>query len=178
MRTITAIHPRRACALAALLLLAALVPATGRADDPAPRLRPGAHHAVPLYGELLRIYDAPDDPYAPGHRGVDTGADRGTAVRASADGTVRFAGSVAGNRTVSVDHADGLVTSYSYLGSISVTEGQSVSRGQTIGTVGDGHPAQELPPHVHLSARRDGVYLDPLELYVGTSHADLLSLVE
>lgn len=164
--------------LGAVLLLAVLVPVPGRAEDPAPAPRPGAGHAVPLYGELLRVYDAPDDPYAPGHRGVDVGAEPGTAVRASADGTVRFAGSVAGNRTVSVDHGGGLVTSYSYLGSIAVTEGQTVSRGRELGTVGDGHPMQDLPPHVHLSARRDGVYFDPLELYVGTSHADLLSLVE
>lgn len=165
-------------ALGIVLLLAALVPPAGRADEAAPRPRPGAHHAVPLHGDLLRPYDAPENPYAPGHRGVDVGARRGALVRASAPGVVSFAGSVVGNDTVTVDHGEGLRTSYSYLDEILVSRGDHLERGDPLGTVGDGHPDGDLPPHVHLSARRDGVYLDPLELYVGTSHADLLSLVE
>lgn len=141
-----------------------------------PALRPGASHAVPLYGALLRVYDAPDDPYAAGHRGVDVGAAAGSAVRASAPGTVSFAGSVAGNRTVSVDHPDGVRTTYSYLASALVRAGDAVERGRAVGTVGAGHPGSGLGPHVHLSARRGGVYFDPLELYVGSGYADLLSL--
>lgn len=164
-------------ALALLLAVVAVTPAAWSTPGEAPSPREGAVHAVPLYGALLRVYDAPDNPFAPGHRGVDVGAAPGTPVRASADGVVSFAGSVAGNLTVSVDHPDGVRTTYSFLGSIAVTEGQSVSRGTLVGTLGDGHPGSALPPHVHLSARRDGVYFDPLSLYVGAAHDDLLSLV-
>jgi murein DD-endopeptidase MepM/ murein hydrolase activator NlpD len=124
----------------------------------------------------VRVYDAPLDPYAPGHRGVDVAAPLGSPVRASAPGTVTFAGSVAGNRSVTIDHGAGLLTTYSFLGSIAVSKGAVVRQGEIVGTVGAGHPDSGLPPHVHLSARRDGVYFDPLELYVGSSYADLVYL--
>ncbi len=160
-----------------LMLVFALLLAAVPADaEEIPVARPGAAHAVPLYGNVVRIYDAPPDPYAPGHRGVDVSAPLGTLVRASAVGVVSFAGNVAGNRTVTVDHGGGLLTSYSFLGSLSVSKGTAVEQGEPVGTMGSGHPGSSLPPHVHLSARRDGVYFDPLELYVGSSFSDLLSL--
>ncbi len=142
-----------------------------------PTPREGADHAVPLYGELIHAWDAPeDDPFAPGHRGIDVATPMGSAVRASADGVVSFAGSVAGNRTVTVDHGDGLLTSYSFLQDVGVAKGDAVSLGTVVGTVGRGHTNGDARSHVHLSARRDGVYFDPLELYVGTSYADLIAL--
>src|SRR5438552_18450423 len=107
-----------------ITLFLAMAP-TAHADQ-APIPRDGATHAVPLYGTLVRPYDAPDDPYAPGHRGVDVAAPLGSPVRASADGVVSFAGSVAGNLTVTIDHASGVKTSYSYLGAARVKKGQHV----------------------------------------------------
>jgi len=160
-----------------LITVAALQPAPCAAADAPPVLRPGTMYAVPLYGTLVRPFDAPlDNPYAPGHRGDDVAAPLGTPVHASADGVVSFAGNVAGNLTVSVDHAEGVRTSYSYLGAIAAKKGQHVTRGDVIGTVGRGDDAT-LPPNVHLSARRNGVYFDPLELYVGDGYADLIELV-
>ncbi len=146
------------------------------AED-APSPRPGADHAVALYGELVRVFDAPDDPFAPGHRGVDVAAPTGSLVRASAAGVVSFAGSVAGNLTVTIDHGAGLLTTYSFLAQARVAKGAPVRRGDVVGTVGRGHTGSGFPPHVHLSARRDGFYFDPLELYVGEGYADLLSIV-
>jgi len=162
---------RRALVTALLLMLA---PAAR--GDQAPIPREGATHAVPLYGTVVRPYDAPDNPYAPGHRGVDVSAPLGSSVRASAPGVVSFAGDVAGDLSISVDHDAHLKTTYSYLGSIAVKKGQHLDRGAVVGTVGRGHPNSGLPPHVHLSARRDGVYFDPLELYAGSRLDDLLDL--
>ena len=161
--------------VAAVAMVAVVSASVARADA-SPSLRPGATHAVPLYGQLVRPYDAPKDPYAPGHRGVDIAAAAGTPVRASADGVVSFAGNVAGNLTATIDHGGGLKTTYSYLGSIAAKRGQQVLRGDVLGAVGTGQPESNVP-HVHLSARRDDVYFDPLELYVGESYADLVSLV-
>lgn len=123
------------------------------------------------------MFDAPEDPFAAGHRGVDVAAPTGSPVRSSAPGVVSFAGSVAGNLTVTVDHGGGLLTTYSFLGSTSVARGTAVERGHVVGTVGRGHVGSSLPPHVHLSARRDGFYFDPIELYLGDAYSDLLSLV-
>ena len=87
-----------------------------------------------------------------------------------------FAGNVAGNLSVTVGHDEGVRTTYSYLSALAVATGQPVLGGQVIGWSGAGHPGSGLPPHIHLSARRGDVYFDPLSLYVGNSHADLLSL--
>lgn len=180
-------RPRHLAALAALTLLlappASAVPSATPTPAPwqipnwYPVARVGAWHQVPLCGDLVRIYDAPNDPYAAGHRGVDVGGLTGAPVRASAGGIVTFAGLVVDNRTVTIDHGGGLTTTYSYLGSITIANGQSVAQGRQIGTVGAGHPGSGFGPHVHLAARRGGVYFDPLELYVGISHSDLISLV-
>lgn len=131
---------------------------------------------MPLYGAVVRPYDAPDNPFAAGHRGVDVWAPMGSPVRASAPGVVSFAGNVAGNLTVTIDHGDGLKTGYSFLGSVAARKGQHVDTGTVVGAVGRGHPNSGLPPHVHLSARRNDVYFDPLELYVGSRLDDLLDL--
>jgi murein DD-endopeptidase MepM/ murein hydrolase activator NlpD len=160
---------------ALLMAVLAVFPTPATADE-RPQPRPGASHAVPLYGEFVRAYDAPDDPFAPGHRGVDIVAPQGYPVHASAAGRVSFAGSVAGNRSVTVDHPDGLRTTYSFLATVAVTANDEVEQGDVVGTVGTGHPDQGLPAHVHLSARRGELYFDPLELYVGDSMADLVSL--
>lgn len=165
---------KRLVVAAAVLWLVPLPHAT--AQDARPALREGAEHAVPLYGELVAPYDAPEDPFAPGHRGVDVAAEPSSPVRASAAGLVSFAGSVAGNLAVTVDHGGGLLTTYSFLEEIAVSKGQEVGRGDPVGTLGAGHDP-DLPPHVHLSARRDGVYFDPIELYLGAGYADLLRLV-
>ncbi|HVL81259.1 MAG TPA: M23 family metallopeptidase [Actinomycetota bacterium] len=163
---------RRTLVLISLLLACTPAGATGN-----PVLREGAAHSVPLHGSLIRPYDAPTNPYAPGHRGVDVAAPAGSPVRASAPGVVSFAGNVAGNLSVTVDHGDGVRTTYSYLSTIAAAAGRAVDRGDVVGATGSGHPGSGLGPHVHLAARRDGLYFDPLMLYVGSSHADLVSIV-
>jgi murein DD-endopeptidase MepM/ murein hydrolase activator NlpD len=158
-----------------IVVLLALAPVARADTAPPPRL--GTAFAVPLYGTVLQPYDAPDDPYAAGHRGIDLAAPEGTPVRASAPGTVSFVGTVAGDLTVSVSHDAHLKTSYSFLGAVSVRSGQHVDRGTVVGTVGKGRPHAGWGPNVHLSARRDGVYFDPLELYTGTRLDDLIDII-
>ena len=162
--------------IAAALAIAAPVQAQ-TPTAPVPQPRPGTDFAVPLYGTLVRTYDAPlDDPYAAGHRADNVAAPLGTPVRAAAEGVVSFAGTVVGNRTVTIDHAGAIKTTYSFLGTIGARKGQHVAPGDVIGTVGRGNDAS-LPPNVQLSARRDGVYIDVLELYLGSGYADLIELV-
>lgn len=146
-------------------------------EDGAPKRRAGAPHAVPLYGTLIRGFDAPpDDPYAAGHRGLDVAAPEGTAVYSSAPGTITYDGWVAGNQTVTIEHGNRIRTTYSYMADMAFHYGAYVTRGRIIGHVGKGHPDSGLPPHVHLSARYDDTYFDPTWLYVG-DYSDLLSIV-
>lgn len=104
-------------------------------------------------------------PYAPigqygGHWGIDFAVPVGSAVRASDGGVVSFAGVVAGNRTLTVDHGGGLRSSYSYLSAIGVGAGSPVGRGERLGSSGVAHGSEG----VHFSVRIDGSYVDPARL--------------
>tara|TARA_R110000787_G_scaffold11420_5_gene37842 strand:+ start:2193 stop:3161 length:969 start_codon:yes stop_codon:yes gene_type:complete len=73
-----------------------------------------------------------------------------------------IAGRECGNGVV-VDHGDGWETQYCHMkqGSINVTRGQDVWRGQMLGFVGQSGKAAF--PHVHLSVRRAGKVVDPFD---------------
>src|SRR5690606_3233552 len=82
-------------------------------------------------GEVRRPFAAPPDPWAAGHRGVDLALPDGAAVLAAADGVVAYAGSVAGRGVVSVDHDDGVRTTYEPVAAV-VGRGTSVRRGDVL----------------------------------------------
>jgi murein DD-endopeptidase MepM/ murein hydrolase activator NlpD len=62
----------------------------------------------PVDHTIQRLFEAPDGPFGPGHRGIDYGVVPGVKVRAAAAGRVSFAGPVAGNLAVSIEHEGGL----------------------------------------------------------------------
>jgi murein DD-endopeptidase MepM/ murein hydrolase activator NlpD len=64
----------------------------------------------PVTGSVVRPFGLPEGTYGAGHRGIDITTPAGTTVRASAGGVVAFAGIVAGDRYVSIDHPDGTRT--------------------------------------------------------------------
>ena len=136
-----------------------------------------AYHTYswPLIGRIINGYRAPGTPYGKGHRGIDIAAPVGTDVKASAPGVVAFAGSVAGSLWVSIDHADGVRTSYGYLSTISVAKGDLVTRGQVIAASGLGHPGAPIP-HLHFGARFGGAYIDPMLLLVPLDFSPLIHL--
>jgi len=108
--------------------------------------------------EIVRSF-APVGQYA-GHWGLDIVAPEGSDVEALGDGTVAFAGSVAGRLSVTVNHGGSVRTSYSYLAGISVRVGQDVRRGTSLGTSGS---HGDLPAW-HMSLRLGNRYLDPRSL--------------
>jgi murein DD-endopeptidase MepM/ murein hydrolase activator NlpD len=94
------------------------------------------------------------------HEGVDIAAGYGTPIRASAAGTVIYAGWMGGyGNLIIIDHGGGLATAYAHQSSF-VVGGGSVSQGQTIGYVGcTGHC---FGPHLHFEVRLNGGAVDPL----------------
>lgn len=112
----------------------------------------------PVDGEVVRHFDAPTR-FGPGHRGVDLAVPLGTPVGASAGGRVTFAGTVVGQRWVTVDHG-GLRTTVGPLATIAVRRGQWVAAGAVLGTSGRAHGRAA----VHWSARRGDTYVDPLAI--------------
>jgi murein DD-endopeptidase MepM/ murein hydrolase activator NlpD len=154
--------------LAALLTASALFAPPAAHAGPAPAASPEAPVALwtlPVDGPsaVVRRFEPPPHPYGAGHRGVDLAAAVGTPVLAAGDGTVAFAGMVAGRPVVSIDHANGLRTTYEPV-EPSVGAGQAVARGSPIGTLVAGHTGRPASACLHWGLRRGDTYLDPMLL--------------
>ncbi len=100
------------------------------------------------------------------HDGTDITAPYGSAVIATAKGTVTFAGyeNYYGN-VVKIDHGFGLETWYAHLSRVTVKAGQEVSRGETIGKLGS--TGMSTGPHIHYEVRVNGKHVDS-GLYLGS----------
>jgi murein DD-endopeptidase MepM/ murein hydrolase activator NlpD len=100
------------------------------------------------------------------HNGIDIAAEAGTEVVAAADGEVYtvYDDDVMGT-TVVIRHQGGYTTRYSSLGQeVAVKAGDTVTMGQTIGTVGTTALMETaLGDHVHFSVTCDGEAVDPAE---------------
>jgi LysM repeat protein len=90
-----------------------------------------------------------------GHNGVDLASSIGTPVMASADGRVIVAkmGGYNGGygNMIVISHDKGIQTVYGHLNAIYVTQGQTVSQGQTIGELGN--TGKSTGPHLHFEVR-------------------------
>ncbi|MHB9061897.1 MAG: M23 family metallopeptidase [Desulfobacteria bacterium] len=103
------------------------------------------------------------DPRMP-HAGVDIRLPAGTPVRAIADGRVAFAGEqFFGGRSVVIDHGGGVFSVYYHLKEFSVADGQEISRGDRVGSVGA--TGRATGPHLHFGVRVPGGRVDPTRLF-------------
>ncbi len=93
--------------------------------------------------------------------GIGIRAPAGTNIRAVSGGEVMVADQIGTyGQTVIVQHGGGDYSVYGSLGRIDVQKGQSVIKGQVIGTVGRADP--DLDPHLHFEIRPKGRAMDPL----------------
>ena len=102
------------------------------------------------------------------HAGVDIAAEAGTEVVAAADGQVyRIYEDETLGCTVVIRHAGGYTTCYSSLSQdLLVQEGDQVTMGQVIGTVGTTALVETvLGPHVHFSVTYQDTPMDPAEFF-------------
>ena len=149
-----------------------LVASLGAAPRGAAQARSVPPYLRPVRGAILRHYEPPPTPYAAGHRGIDMAAPVGTLVLAANDGVVAFAGPVGGWLFVSIDHADGIRTTYSFLAAVTVRKGQVVKRGDCVALSGTGDGSSRQA-HLHFGARRGADYIDPEPLLVEGLRRDL-----
>lgn len=139
-------------AAAILLLLAVLAVA----PDPVGAQRRELYRP-PVDATVVDPFRPPAEPWLAGNRGLEYDTAPGTPVRAIGHGLVVFAGPVAGHLYVTVLHGDGIRSSYSYLASISVSDGDRVRGGQVVGFTGT--------VNFHLGARIGSTYIDPASLF-------------
>lgn len=140
----------------------------------------GSGFAWPTPGFVSLSSEWFEDREVYNHGGIDiAGAGiMGTPVVAAADGTVVATNSSCthnwgksyscgcgggyGNY-VMISHAEGKMTVYGHLTSLTVSSGQSVSRGQVIGYVGS--TGNSTGPHLHYECRLNGVKYNPMSEY-------------
>ncbi len=103
------------------------------------------------------------------HSGIDIGAGFGDTIMAAASGTViyvetpvpgqNWGGSGYGNYFI-IDHGNGVSTLYAHCSNVYVSNGQSVSAGEAVGTVGS--TGGSTGSHLHFEVRVNGDRVDPL----------------
>ena len=114
-------------------------------------------YVSPLDGALTSGFGWREDP----NTGLDLAADEGTPFACFADGTVGVVGeSTVLGKYLTVRHADGYETLYAHCSKITVSSGQSVLRGDTLGAVGA--TGNATGAHLHFELLSGSKYLDPI----------------
>jgi murein DD-endopeptidase MepM/ murein hydrolase activator NlpD len=109
---------------------------------------------------VLRAFDPPPKPWLSGHRGVDLEASAfGVPVTAPASGTVSFVGVVVDRPVITLDHGNGLRSSFEPVQS-ELARGAHVAEGGSLGLLMPGHC--DALPCLHWGVRRGEDYVNPL----------------
>lgn len=136
---------------------------------------PGIYGEMPLYyGASMIVSDYgyrihPRTGVYKLHAGIDINAGTGEIVIASRPGTVQSIGTGCtvgdyycnGGRGnyVTIDHGDGITTTYMHLSRVLISSGETAKQGQILGLVGN--TGNSTGPHLHFEMRADGEAVDP-----------------
>lgn len=123
--------------------------------------RAGNRFLWPVRGTILSGFG--EKPGGLRNDGINIGAPRGTAVAAAENGVVAYAGNQLksfGN-LVLIRHDGGWVTVYAHLDAVGVEQGQRVTRGQGIGTVGQ--TGNVRSSQLHFAVRKGEQVLNPVD---------------
>lgn len=137
------------------------------ANPGSPASEPNATFGDPVPGGVtISVWGDPRDGGTRLHQGIDIKAPRGTPVRAVAAGTIKYSTADSGRCgvEVSVAHSAGWRSVYCHLDQAAVRVGDTVTRGQIIGTVGNTGNARTTTPHLHFELRRNDIPVDPQRL--------------
>jgi len=117
----------------------------------------------PLRGEIVTGFGPQTGKFGTttNSDGIDIAAPIGSAVRAVAKGKVAYTNDdyASYGEIVLINHGDGFYTMYGHLSEISVSVGQEVAAGQTLGRSGD--TGSIKGPILHFEVRRGQAALDP-----------------
>lgn len=128
------------------------------------RTRSAERAATPVSGARISMgYGDAPNPFSgkvEKHGGIDLAQEAGIPVVSPLNGKVRSAANEGdrGNAVV-IDHGNGLETRFHHLGELHVQAGQTITKGDKIGTVGS--TGKSTGPHVHFEVRDFGEVIDP-----------------
>ncbi|MBQ8997636.1 MAG: peptidoglycan DD-metalloendopeptidase family protein, partial [Clostridium sp.] len=96
------------------------------------------------------------------HNGIDIPGPQGSRIVAIDGGTVTFSGVKSGyGNVVYIDHGNGVTSRYAHCHTLIVKQGDSVSQGQDIATVGT--TGVSTGNHLHFEIRENDTPVDPLD---------------
>ncbi len=158
LRTANGLKSNGAIRVGQKLIIPAIAPErTISRSIPATRKTP--YFRPPHGGRILYGYKVRAD--GGGHEGYDYAVKAGDMVRASASGTVTFAGTDPKRfgKIVIISHGNGWLSAYGHLSQITVKKGESVKQGERIGLAGQSGVATY--PELHFEIRKDGKPVNP-----------------
>ncbi|MBI9044419.1 MAG: M23 family metallopeptidase [Anaerolineaceae bacterium] len=125
---------------------------------------------------ITQLFGANSQYYAKfglsGHEGLDIGVRINSDVRAIGDGVVYSTkgqhenhGNHLYGKQVRIDHCNGYKSIYAYLSKARVRKGDKVSSGDLIAM--SGNTGNSTGPHLHITIKHNGEFVDPLPLLKG-----------
>ena len=97
------------------------------------------------------------------HPGIDFSAPPGTPILATGNGVVlRAETDHAYGQFIEIKHTDGFITKYAHARKLFVTQGQTVTRGQSIAEVGN--TGRSTGPHLHYEVSLNGSLINPMQV--------------
>ena len=115
---------------------------------------------VPVKGRISSRYGSNSSVRDHTHKGVDIAATTGTAIKATASGTISFSGTNGGyGKLVIINHGNGVETYYGHCSKLYKSVGTKVNAGDVIAAVGS--TGNSTGPHLHFEIRVNGKYVNP-----------------
>ena len=124
----------------------------------------------PIEGEIMKVFAKDNLVFSntlqewTTHLGIDIKADKTSVVKSAEAGTIKtIKNDPRYGLTITIEHDNGYQTVYAnLLSSEFVVEGETVEKGQSIGTVGNTATFEiSDEPHLHFEVLKDGVQIDP-----------------
>ncbi|MEM7053727.1 MAG: peptidoglycan DD-metalloendopeptidase family protein [Pseudomonadota bacterium] len=111
----------------------------------------------PTGGQLARRFNANDT-----RKGIHIAGEQGQSIRATADGEVVYSGNglIGYGELIIIKHSDSMLSAYAHNRQRLVEQGDRVSAGQRIASMGEFEPNRPL---LHFEIRRNGQPDDPLK---------------
>lgn len=118
----------------------------------------------PVMGAITSPYGWRRHPIFGGrkfHTGVDIAGKNRSPIKAANSGKVIYTGWYGGyGKVVIVDHGKSITTLYAHMSSISVSNGQKISKGTVVGY--EGSTGYSTGPHLHFEVRINGTHTNPM----------------
>lgn len=114
----------------------------------------------PVSGTITSRFGVRSNIRSSSHTGLDIAAPTGTPVKAAASGTVTFSGWKGSyGYMIVISHGNGVQTYYGHCSKLYAKNGQKVSQGDVVASVGS--TGNSTGPHLHLEIRVNGTAYNP-----------------